>query len=95
MVKSTDLFDPDKHLPFICTKNVHGTSVDASSVTVQVRVPFRPLRFTNGLFLLFENLFRYRSRFCKMLNFPWFFFGLPIIGCQKVLMYPNLHGKKH
>ena len=31
-------------------------------------MPFRPLRFTNGLFL-FENLLRYRSRFCKMLYF--------------------------
>ena len=29
---------------------------------------FRPLRFTNGPFL-FENWFRYSSRFCKMLNF--------------------------
>ena len=44
---------------------------------------------------LFENWFRYRLRFCKMLNFRWFFsFGLPI-GCQKVLMHPNLHGKKY
>ena len=32
------------------------------------RVHFRPLRFTNGPFL-FENWLRYRSRFCKMLNF--------------------------
>ena len=33
---------------------------------------FRPLRFTNGPFL-FENWFRYRSRFCKMLNFRCIF----------------------
>ena len=33
---------------------------------------------------LFENWFRYRLRFCKMLNFRFIFsFGLPI-GCQKV-----------
>ena len=32
------------------------------------RVPCRPLRFTNGPFL-FENWFRYGSRYCKMLKF--------------------------
>ena len=32
------------------------------------RAHFQPLRFTNGPFL-FENWFRYRSNFCKMLNF--------------------------
>ena len=36
------------------------------------RVPFRPLRFTNGPFL-FENWFRYRSCFCKLHNFRWIF----------------------
>ena len=44
---------------------------------------------------LFENWFRYRSHFCKMHNFRWIFpFSLPI-GCQKVLMHPNLYGKKY
>ena len=43
---------------------------------------------------LFENWFRYRSRFCKMLGLIFEEFGLPI-GCQKVLMHPNLHGKKY
>ena len=43
---------------------------------------------------LFENWFRYRSRFWKKHNFLMnFSFDLPI-GCQKVLMCPNLHGKK-
>ena len=54
---------------------------------------FGPLRFTNGPFL-FENWFRYRSRFCKMLNSMNFSSGLPI-GCQKVPMHPNSHGKKY
>ena len=27
------------------------------------RVPFRPLRFANGPFFIFENWFRYRSHF--------------------------------
>ena len=58
------------------------------------RVLFRSLRFSNGPFL-FENWFRYRSHFCKMHNFCWIFpFSLPI-GCQKVLMHPNLYGKKY
>ena len=44
---------------------------------------------------LFENWFRYRLHFCKMHNFRWIFpFSLPI-GCQKVLMHPNLYGKKY
>ena len=33
------------------------------------RVLFRPLRFTNGPFFLFENWFKYRLRFCKIHNF--------------------------
>ena len=33
-----------------------------------VLFPFRNLRFTKAPFL-FENWFRYRSRFCKMHNF--------------------------
>ena len=60
------------------------------------RAHFRPLRFTNGPFL-FENWFRYRSCFCKMLNFRFsmnFSSGLPL-GCQKVPMHPNLHGNKY
>ena len=56
-------------------------------------VLFRPLRFTNGLFL-FENWFRYRLRFCKLQFSMNFSFSLPI-GCQKVLMHVNLHGKKY
>ena len=36
------------------------------------RVFFPPLRFTNGPFL-FENWFRYWSRFCKMHNFQLIF----------------------
>ena len=44
---------------------------------------------------LFENWFRYRSHFCKIHNFRWIFpFSLPI-GCLKVLMHPNLYGKKY
>ena len=44
---------------------------------------------------LFENWFRYRSHFRKMHKFRWIFpFSLPI-GCQKVLMHPNLYGKKY
>ena len=44
---------------------------------------------------LFENWFRYRSHFRKMHNFRWIFpFSLPT-GCQKVLMHPNLYGKKY
>ena len=44
---------------------------------------------------LFENWFRYRLRFCKIHNFQGIFsFSLPI-GCQKVLMHVNLHGKKY
>ena len=37
------------------------------------RVLFQPLRFTNGPLFLFENWFRYRSRFSKMHNFRWIF----------------------
>ena len=43
---------------------------------------------------LFENWFRYTHVgrvFAKCMNLP---FGLSI-GCQKVLMHPNLHCKKH
>ena len=44
---------------------------------------------------LFENWFRNRSYFWKMHTFRWIFpFSLPI-GCQKVLMHPNLYGKKY
>ena len=44
---------------------------------------------------LFENWFWYKSRFFQIHNFRWIFsFGLSI-GCQKVLMHPNLHCKKH
>ena len=43
---------------------------------------------------LFENWFRYRSHFLQNTKFSMnFSFGLPI-GCQKVLMCPNLHSKK-
>ena len=59
------------------------------------RMLFRPLRFSNGPFFLFENWFRYRSHFGKMHNFRWIFpFSLPI-GCLKVLMHYNLCGKKY
>ena len=44
---------------------------------------------------LFENWFRYRSRFCKMLNFRWIFPLAYLIGCQKVPIHPNSHGKKY
>ena len=53
---------------------------------------FRPLSLSMAPFL-FENWFRYRSIFAKCKIFNEFFFGLPI-GCQKVLMCPNLHSKK-
>ena len=50
------------------------------------RVPFWPLKLTNGPFFLFENWFRYILRFCKMLRFLSIF---PLVYLQKlcILIY--------
>ena len=53
---------------------------------------FRPLRFTNGPFYLKIDLDIGRV-FAKCLMFDDSS-GLPI-GCQKVPMHPNSHGKKY
>ena len=59
------------------------------------RVPFRPLRFTNGSFYLKNGLDKGRV-FAKCLIFDDFLSSGLLIGCQKVLnMNPNLHGKKY
>ena len=57
------------------------------------RVPFQPLRFTNGLFFYLKIGLDRGRFFAKCLIFDEFSSGLPT-GCQKVLMHPNLHGKK-
>ena len=58
------------------------------------RVLFRPLRFTNGPFFYLKISLDIGCVFAEY-NFQWIFsFSLPI-GCQKVLMHANLHGKKY
>ena len=57
------------HLPAVVFRGVLNGKV-STQLCGSDRVPFRPLRFTNGPFS-FEN---YKLRFCKMFNFfpIWF-----------------------
>ena len=57
------------------------------------RVLFRPLRFSNGPFFYLKIGLDIGRIFAKCKILMNFSFGLPI-GCQKVLMCPNLHSKK-
>ena len=51
---------------------------------------FQLLRFTYGPFFIW-NWFRYRYRFCKMLNFRWIYLAYYLC-----IMHPtSLHGKKY